>query len=293
MRRVLAFALAVALAAASLVAPAGAQRITVPVATSATPQNVNVSYEAQGYNSNGTTTSLTAGTANAYATGHTAVGGALANDICGLWVDIGGVQSSTARYALRASTDDFSTTLFSNLYFAGSSSTSLTGRIPLPLKIAAGKTLKVDLQSSSASSTSALGVFGEVCNANSPPMYTVMEEVTTFGSSTRASGTDTVTDGSTWTRVTTSQAYGAFLISVGVSTANPADEAKTIVFASGANGSEVEIYRYRIFGSSTAGVQRGWSTVINHALPTSTQIDLKVLGATTTDNVRIQVFGFR
>jgi hypothetical protein len=289
-------AAAFALAALALPLEAAAQRITVPTSTAAASSGPpNITYELEGYASDGSTTQFSSGATNAYSS-FTSIGSAVAANWCAFTLDFGKMGNSSSRFLVQVSADGGTTKLVDGLYVQAAT-TSHGSKVRIPLGVTAGQTVSIALRAATSGATLTIGVIGEQCQAGETAPYTSMVSLTTVSSDTKATSTDVATNGAaSWTQVSASTAdtYKAFMVVASENGTAPVAEPKSIGLGVGAAGSETEIYRYRVLSNaSSPNLPRADSGLIQHQVAAGNRIAVKAYGATTADNVRIQVFGFK
>lgn len=281
---------------------AEAQRVTYspPAAAGGANQNLDNSYENCGFNTDGQGTTITA---NSSAN----VEGSTSASVCttgnawrGFKLYIGSGGASASRDAFDISLDGGSTWVVNDVYIEPSQALAPL-EIWFPLQVPASADIRLRMRSSSGSGTVKVALAGYIGNAQSPPVYTAMDNITALDTAnTRATSTDVplTTSDTAFTQsiASTSQTYGAIMLACGHNGSTPATpQTAKYSLATGAGGSETIVYSQLGFVSNgTTPCARQPLGFVQKTIASGTRLSVQVDAATPgTDNLRIAVYGFR
>jgi hypothetical protein len=263
---------------------------------SSSPVNPDTTYEALGFDSDGTGTQLQAGAANALGTA--VVIGVTTVDYDAIVVCIGPHSGATSRFMVDLSWDNFVTTHVANLFYADNS-TNVSGFYEIPIQVPSGSTIRGKLRSNTGSATCDVAVVGMAGNSTTPPGFTTFTSLNSDPANTRPSATDVPLDddgSGGWTTLVASAAatYGALIACIGGNGTNfGTAQALTVMLATGAAASEAEFFRFvQAAGTGVITFNRGMSPIIRRSIASASRISAQVRAAVPgTDNARISLYG--
>lgn len=263
----------------------------VSFAAGSAPANLDNTYEALGFGSDGTGTNVTANAAGHTKGSFVSLGTSTA-DYAGfmLWI---GPGTSSARYLLdiRAGA---STVIVPNLYVHTGSIIGWRS-VFIPLNVLSGTELHCAVQASGTGGLSCyFAIVGVLRNSQSAPLFSSMVALSVDTTNTRAS-TVSVPLTDTWTTLLASTAatYGGLLAVTGVGSSNPGTaQASTVFLGTGVAASEVGFYQYPIVANGTdPRLPSAYSGLIAKSISSGTRIAGKIDAATSGDNFGIGLYG--
>lgn len=298
MRALLRWAVAAALALASLTAPlpAAAQEGIGfwTAAAGGGGGNVSQTEEWVGFN-DGTGTTVNAGASSKTIT---SLGATTANDWAGFCLYVSTANSSGNRYLLDVM-DSGAHVIAANIYVEpGVAASGVPTEVCIPLNVAAGKTINIGLQGVGSGNSLKVAIKGLVRQASSPPLWNTFAALNYDLPNTRASTIDVLnhtTFGSSWTSVVSSNpaTCGALLYIIGDNATGPAGGyVSTLRIAVTPNGGSLsEISRIIVGMAASGALYRNPVGIIYQSIPSLAAISADVVTpANGTDNHRVGIY---
>jgi hypothetical protein len=256
------------------------------------PLNPANTYEALGYGTNGSITTITSGGIGAK--GSYASIGTTANSWCGFEIDFQSVSANGNRYLMDIRTGG-ATVIVPNLFLQ-----SVTGyRLYIPIAIASGTLIEARVQSTASGGTVKLGISGHIASASLPPGFTTAVDILGADTTNTRPSTAGVAAASTltWAQIlaSTSEAYGALMMTCADNGTLPAT-AQSVVFSvgTGAAASEVGVGRTSSSVSTSSPAVSRAARLLEVSVASGTRLSGAVQAATPgTDTFLFGLHGFK